>query len=87
MLTVIFLLINGPGKWSLDAVLQRNWRKGGVSEPALSSRPIKSANCGKVLNWSGNPSDKPDRVTGTRRNLPELHCWSCGRSNWRFRVV
>ncbi len=26
MLTVIFLLVNGPGKWSLDAVLQRKWR-------------------------------------------------------------
>ncbi len=40
ILTVIFLLINGPGKWSLDAVLQRKWRKGGVSEPARSGRQI-----------------------------------------------
>ena len=28
ILTVIFLLINGPGKWSLDAVLLRKWRTG-----------------------------------------------------------
>jgi putative oxidoreductase len=40
ILTVIFLLINGPGKWSLDAVLHRNWRKGGVPERARSRRPI-----------------------------------------------
>jgi putative oxidoreductase len=37
ILTVIFLLMNGPGKWSLDAVLLRNWRKGGVSERAKSN--------------------------------------------------
>src|SRR5882757_4980406 len=30
--TVIFLLINGPEKWSLDAVLLREWRQGGVSD-------------------------------------------------------
>jgi putative oxidoreductase len=30
--TVIFLLINGPGKWSLDAALLRKWRTGVVSE-------------------------------------------------------
>jgi putative oxidoreductase len=40
ILTVIFLLINGPGKWSLDAVLQRAWRKGGISERARSSRTL-----------------------------------------------
>src|SRR5271167_2412111 len=27
LLTVIFLLINGPGRWSLDALLQREERK------------------------------------------------------------
>ena len=32
ILTVMFLLFNGPGKWSLDAVLLRRRRKGGVSE-------------------------------------------------------
>ena len=35
ILTAIFLLINGPGKWSLDAVLLRKWKKGGVAEPVL----------------------------------------------------
>ena len=40
ILTVIFLLINGPGKWSLDAVLLRKWRKGGVSELVQSGRPL-----------------------------------------------
>ncbi|HYM06488.1 MAG TPA: DoxX family protein [Terriglobales bacterium] len=32
ILTAIFLLINGPGKWSLDAVLLRKWKKGGAAE-------------------------------------------------------
>lgn len=32
ILTVIFLLINGPGKWSLDAALLRKWKKGSVAE-------------------------------------------------------
>ena len=43
ILTTIFLLINGPGKWSLDAVLLRKWNKGeapnrrqGSPLPALS---------------------------------------------------
>jgi uncharacterized membrane protein YphA (DoxX/SURF4 family) len=40
ILTVIFLLVNGPGKWSLDAVLLRKWEKGGISEPAPSGRPL-----------------------------------------------
>jgi uncharacterized membrane protein YphA (DoxX/SURF4 family) len=31
LLTVMFLMVNGPGKWSLDAVLLKT-RKGGVSE-------------------------------------------------------
>lgn len=31
MLTVLFLPVNGPGKWSLDAVLSK-WRKAGDSE-------------------------------------------------------
>src|SRR5580692_1110302 len=30
ILTVIFLLVNGPGKWSLDAALLRKWRTGGI---------------------------------------------------------
>src|SRR5947208_14364092 len=37
MLTVMFVLVNGPGAWSLDAVLPK-WRKAGVSEPVGSPR-------------------------------------------------
>ena len=40
ILTVIFLLVNGPGKWSLDAVLLRKWRKGGVSQLVQSGKPL-----------------------------------------------
>ena len=40
ILTVLFLLINGPGRWSLDAVLLRRWRKGGVSERLQSNRAL-----------------------------------------------
>src|SRR6476660_10104409 len=40
ILIVIFLLINGPGKWSLDAVLLRKWRPGGLSEPISSRRSL-----------------------------------------------
>jgi putative oxidoreductase len=42
MLTVMFLLVNGPGEWSLDAVLRR-WRKTGVSELVPLSRPLDLA--------------------------------------------
>jgi uncharacterized membrane protein YphA (DoxX/SURF4 family) len=42
LLTVIFLLVNGPGKWSLDAALQR-WRKPFISAPVLSARPALPA--------------------------------------------
>ena len=38
ILTVIFLLINGPGEWSLDAVLSRKWSQGGTSERVPSGR-------------------------------------------------
>jgi uncharacterized membrane protein YphA (DoxX/SURF4 family) len=37
MLTVMFLMVNGPGNWSLDAVLHKA-RKGGVSEFVPSGR-------------------------------------------------
>jgi uncharacterized membrane protein YphA (DoxX/SURF4 family) len=43
ILTVVFLLVNGPGKWSLDAVLLRNPRKLEVSEQ--TSAP-------KLRDWS-----------------------------------
>ncbi len=38
ILTVIFLLINGPGEWSLDAVLSRKWSQSGMSERVPSGR-------------------------------------------------
>lgn len=46
MLTALFLLVNGPGEWSLDAVLQR--RKRAVSSELVPSRlpelrPLKGA--------------------------------------------
>ena len=34
ILTTLFLLVNGPGNWSLDAVLLRRWRKSKASNPA-----------------------------------------------------
>ena len=40
ILTAIFLLINGPGKWSLDALLLRKWKKGGAAELVPSGRPL-----------------------------------------------
>jgi len=40
ILTVLFLLINGPGEWSLDTVLLRKWRKGSVAERLQSSRSL-----------------------------------------------
>ncbi len=43
IVTVIFLLINGPGKWSLDAVLQRRRREGGSSEVGQSARALDLA--------------------------------------------
>lgn len=40
ILTVIFLLVNGPGKWSLDAVLLRKWKQRDVSERVPSGRSL-----------------------------------------------
>jgi hypothetical protein len=42
MLTVLFLLVNGPGEWSLDAVLRRT-RKVGAPELVPSGRPLDLA--------------------------------------------
>jgi len=42
MLTVMFLLVNGPGEWSLDAWLTKK-RKAGASELVSSSRPLDFA--------------------------------------------
>jgi uncharacterized membrane protein YphA (DoxX/SURF4 family) len=38
ILTTLFLLINGPGRWSLDALLQR--RSQAEAETAVPNRPI-----------------------------------------------
>jgi putative oxidoreductase len=40
IITVLFLLINGPGKWSLDALLQGKWSKGNASEGMDSVRAL-----------------------------------------------
>lgn len=40
ILTVLFLLINGPGKWSLDALLLRKSRKESVAERVPANRPL-----------------------------------------------
>ena len=42
ILTVMFLLVNGPGQWSLDAVLPKR-RKAGVSALVPSGRPLDLA--------------------------------------------
>ena len=42
MLTALFLLLNGPGEWSVDAVLSRR-RTIGVSELNASGRPLDLA--------------------------------------------
>src|SRR5215471_10345434 len=42
MLTVMFLMVNGPGKWSLDAVLPKR-RKVGAPEHVASGRPLDLA--------------------------------------------
>ena len=38
IMTVIFLLINGPGRWSLDALLQKQPRRVSVAEPVEPDR-------------------------------------------------
>lgn len=43
ILTTAFLLLNGPGKWSLDAVLLRKRRKANVSRLAPSSQSTNLA--------------------------------------------
>ena len=42
MLTVMFLLLNGPGEWSLDALLTKR-RKAGASELVSSGRALDLA--------------------------------------------
>jgi hypothetical protein len=41
IMTTIFLLVNGPGKWSLDALLQD--KKASVPASARTSSPAFSA--------------------------------------------
>jgi uncharacterized membrane protein YphA (DoxX/SURF4 family) len=40
IITVLFLLINGPGKWSLDALLHGEWSKGNAPEGMDSVRAL-----------------------------------------------
>jgi putative oxidoreductase len=40
ILTVLFLLVNGPGKWSMDAVLLRKRRKGSAPERVEAERSL-----------------------------------------------
>lgn len=40
ILTVLFLMVNGPGKWSLDAVLLRKGKRGSAAELAQARRPL-----------------------------------------------
>ena len=42
ILTTLFLLVNGPGKWSLDAVLERK-RKNSAQEPVQPARRLDLA--------------------------------------------
>src|SRR5215813_6105417 len=42
MLTVLFLMVNGPGKWSLDALLPKR-RKADAPEHIASGRPLDLA--------------------------------------------
>ena len=39
ILTTAFLLVNGPGKWSLDAVLLRRFRKPAAEDRMQANRP------------------------------------------------
>ena len=43
ILTTLFLLINGPGKWSLDAVLQRNAGLAKQNQPSAAIRMSETA--------------------------------------------
>lgn len=42
MLTVLFLLVNGPGEWSLDALLTKR-RTAGASELVSAGRALDLA--------------------------------------------
>lgn len=46
ILTTVFLLVNGPGRWSLDAVLLRRWKTADAQSGArngLSRLPASAA--------------------------------------------
>jgi uncharacterized membrane protein YphA (DoxX/SURF4 family) len=43
IVTTAFLLINGPGKWSLDALLLRNWRSHAALPPVEETKRSFSA--------------------------------------------
>jgi uncharacterized membrane protein YphA (DoxX/SURF4 family) len=48
LLTVIFLMINGPGRWSLDALLNRH-RENPSQVVAVASRRTESANASAMV--------------------------------------
>ena len=43
IMTTAFLLINGPGKWSLDALLLRRFKPAGQLQAAQSGKPLRAA--------------------------------------------
>jgi putative oxidoreductase len=65
ILTAIFLLINGPGKWSLDAVLLRKWKKGSVAERVPLGRIAGFVGCRAPL--SSRTGHGFSRVTRIRQ--------------------
>jgi putative oxidoreductase len=61
LLTVVFLMINGPGRWSLDALLESEHQ-----EPGVSSWPHRGErNPQTRRQWcSGSHAHTPDPETG-----------------------
>ena len=48
LLTAVFLMINGPGRWSLDALLERR-AQGTRSQLVAASRRKESANASAMV--------------------------------------
>jgi uncharacterized membrane protein YphA (DoxX/SURF4 family) len=60
IMVTAFLLIKGPGKWSLDALLQRRFNPAGAAEVA---QPAESLGAASTLSW-------PPNEIGATRNRP-----------------